>query len=64
MTLFFVGLFTGILLVHFTARCDGLKDALRRRRWVDLPRDYPAGNVGEKQPPNSPPPPPPRRVGS
>ena len=39
--LFIAGLLMGIVLVHFTARCDGLKDALRRRRWVDVPRDRP-----------------------
>ena len=60
--LFIAGLFAGIVLTHFTARCDALKDALRRRRWVDVPRDYPAGNVGEKQPPTSSPPLPPWRA--
>ena len=41
MTLFLAGLFLGAILTHFVARCDGLKDALRRRRWVDVPRDRP-----------------------
>lgn len=61
MTLFLAGLFAGILLLRFIERCDGLKDALRRRRYFDVPVGCPAGNVGEKRPPNSSPPPPPRR---
>jgi hypothetical protein len=34
---FLAGLLSGIVLLHFVRRCDALKDALRRRRWVDLP---------------------------